>query len=90
MFWNRNKEPKVNYRQQAINRLKAFKKIGDKFNYLGVDMIVTAHSELRLSPIGADVIPVLVCDYKDLLGKIQVVRFSPHELPALEAENPNQ
>ena len=87
-FKKKHKEPEPDYTQEAIDRLKAFKDIGEKFNYLGVEMIVTHHHEISLGlNYGIDLIATLKADYRNNLGEIKSVSFSPGELPALIAEN---
>ncbi len=73
--------------QERIDELKAFKNIGEKFNYLGVTIIVTGHSELEVYRHGVDLIPTLKGDYINGKGEIKPISFDYRELPALQAEN---
>ena len=81
-------EPKVDRTQICIENLKAFRKLGEKFNYLGVTIIVTGHHELELG-VGyrLNLRPVLKGDYKNDKGEIKSISFAYRELPALQAEN---
>lgn len=81
-----------NTKQQSINAaldsLREFRGVGEKFTYLGVEMVVTGHYDLSLGLYGAlDIIPSLNADYVNKNGEIKSVSFSPIELNTLIAEN---
>lgn len=80
-------QPKVDRTQEYIDELRAFRAIGEKFNYLGVTIICTGHSDLDLCGLNIIVRPVLKGDYKNDKGEINPISFSYRELPALKAEN---
>lgn len=91
IFLNRKKKkPKRDWKKEAVDEFKKFAGIGEKFNYLGVDMIVTSHQKLQQNHLGWDVIPTLCCDYCDQFGKIQSIEFGPVALHALIKENPSR
>ena len=81
-------EPKIDRTLICIDELNAFRKLGEKFNYLGVTIIVTGHHELEMGVgYGLNVRPVLKGDYKNYNGEIKPISFAYRELPALQAEN---
>ncbi len=83
--------------RQGIERLREFRKIGEKFVYLGVEMSVTAHFKLKLNPgwpyCGGSLYyrtrPVLRADYATKTGEIKQISFNPGEVDRLlKPENP--
>jgi hypothetical protein len=78
--FTKNKEPEPNRTQECIDRLKAFRDIGETFDYLGRTCIVTGHAEFY-PYIG--IIPVLKFDYADDHGVIHCMSANIRELPAL-------
>lgn len=79
--------PKVDRTQECIDALKAFRDIGEKFNYLGATIICIGHSELDFDGLTISVRPVLKGYYKNDKGDIKPIAFSYKELPALQSEN---
>ena len=75
------------WQETQIEELKAFRDIGEKFNYMGVEIIVTHHYKIHMSIYSRSVIPILTGDYANNLGEIKAISFSHHELPNLIAEN---
>ena len=71
---------KVDTTEQGIDELKAFRNIGETFNYLGRTCIVTGHRECW-EMIGW--VPMLMCDYVDGRGQIRQVKFNLRELPGI-------
>jgi len=69
--------------QSAINDLKAFRDIGETFNYLDTKMIVESH----YSPYIHGGLAVITAAYKTDDGEIKRTTFSLKELTALRAEN---
>jgi len=78
-----SKEPIEDLRHAAIEKIEGFRKIGETFNYLGRTCVVTGHQEL-IPMLG--VMPMLRCDYADDAGVLHSIKFLPHELPALIAQ----
>jgi hypothetical protein len=80
-------EIKPSKSQAQIDELVAFRKIGEKFNYMGVEIIVTSHK--KLIPAGFCFVwePCLSGDYKNNQGEIKSISFDYSELEALKAEN---
>jgi len=70
--------------RERIEEFRAFRGIGEKFHYLGIEMTVTAHGSI--DPWG--VIPGLATHYVDQGGRVQKCTFNYNMLPALKAENP--
>lgn len=68
-------------------RLKAFRDIGETFNYLGRECVVTGHG--KLVGIGLAVVyqSELCADYCDNNGVIRQIKFSLSELPILIKQN---
>jgi len=92
-FLNRlfkKKPPEIDHKKQAIDDFKSFRDIGETFEYCGVKLMVVSHSELLPSYYGFDLIPRLTCDYKNTLGEIKVIKFSPFELQTLIKLNSKQ
>jgi len=83
-FKKKETEPKRDTAQEAIDDLRSFRKIGQKFNYMGVNMIVESH--YYFSPYGG--IPRIKAAYKNEHGEIKHAEFLRRELPVLRAENP--
>lgn len=65
---------------EAIAELKAFRDVGETFNYLGRTCVVTGHWEYWRD-IG--VVPMLKFDYCDDHGVLHAVSARLAELPAL-------
>ncbi len=75
--------------RQAIERLREFRQIGEKFVYLGVEMSVTAHYKLKLNLSYYRMRPVLRADYATKTGEIKQISFNPGEVDRLlKPENP--
>ena len=70
---------KANIEEEAIREFKKFKKVGETFNYLGIEMLVTGIEDNQIS-----------VDYVDKNGVLQSTKFSCHELPLLIKQNNEQ
>jgi len=92
MFWKRKKQAEKDLKnlvnsehKKDIQAFKDFRDIGDRFTYLGIDMIVTDYylkfSDVRLR------VATLQADYVNKEGSIANIFFSIHELPGLIKEN---
>ena len=79
------KPPKKDWVQEGIDALKAFRDVGQTFNYLGRVCVVTCHWESWGPDFGWR--PMLICDYADEKGEVRQLKFRVCELPALEAQN---
>lgn len=71
---------------QSDNPFRFFRGIGEKFNYIGIEMIVERHS-VFFGKSGD--IPKLVASYVDKQGRLAKAEFDLCVLPALIAENPD-
>ena len=80
-------QPKVDRTQECIEELKAFRDIGEKFNYLGATIICTGHFELDFYGLNIRIRPTLKGDYKNDKGEIKAISFGYRELQGLKAEN---
>lgn len=78
-------EPKSNLTQEAIDDLKSFRDIGEKFNYMGIEMIVKSHYYLIPHPFA--IIPRILAVYADKHGVLRHTTFIRRELTELRAEN---
>ena len=67
--------------------LKDFRKVGEKFNYLGIEMIVTRHMGFSTGFPFPVPTPELQAEYRDNNGILRKISFSPHKLECLIAEN---
>lgn len=77
----RKKENVINV---GIKKLKEFRDIGEKFNYLGVELIVEDHTINS----GFGFIPAICACYRDNSGDLRHVTFFVKDLVCLKAENP--
>jgi hypothetical protein len=83
-FKRSNKTEKPSGVGIAINELRSFRGIGEKFNYLGVEMTVYSHFEY-IPMFG--IIPELKANYVTKNGEIKNACFGYSELPILRKEN---
>lgn len=86
-MWPFKPKPKAPcWKQQGVEAFKAFRDIGQTFNYLGRTCIVTRHWMLwpYVGPI-----PELHADYVDECGIVRSISFLLGELPGLKAQNPD-
>ena len=83
IYRKQKEEPKANWKQAAVDKLRVFRKRGETFRYLGVTMMVTGH----WTWYGCGVVPSLQCDYVDAHGVVHHCSFGVDELPTLEREN---
>lgn len=83
-FKTKPREP--NWKIQAIKDLRAFRDIGQTFNYLGRTCVVKRHWMLwpHFGPV-----PELWADYVDEQGIVRTLTFLIGELPGLKAQNPD-
>lgn len=84
-MWFSKKPRKKSWEEETEEKLKAFRDIGETFNYLGRKCIVTAYSYFY----GMGICPTLVCDYVDEAGIIRQITFGVTELPGLINQNPS-
>ena len=80
-------KPKIDNGQLEIDKFKGFRGIGERFNYIGVEMIVTSHQKTEFTGVNYTNYAWLTCDYKNEIGDIKVISFAPYELNTLIAEN---
>jgi hypothetical protein len=78
------KSKKVNPEKEAYDAIKAFRDIGEPFNYLGVNCVVTAHDKF-IPYVGA--IPALQFDYCDKNGIIHSAYCFASEMQAVIKQN---
>ena len=68
---------------EGIEKLKAFRDIGETFNYLGAKCVVTGHCHYEPCFPGIVAIPTLKFDYRDASGVIRSSSASVEDLPLL-------
>lgn len=73
--------------REAIEQLKSFRDVGEKFNYCGVELIVEELFFWNIGVTGSYLIARMTAAYKNKLGEIKYLYFYPKHLPALIAEN---
>jgi hypothetical protein len=83
-MWPFKQKPEPDITQETIDELKAFREVGEKFNYMGIEMIVESHCQYTID--GA--FPRIYAAYKNSMGELKHAQFVRAELPALQAENP--
>lgn len=76
-------------KQELVDEMRAWRKIGDTFNYLGRECVVTGYARYIPHHLGIDVAVELQADYADDLGVIRSVTFTPREWRALADKQPN-
>tara|TARA_R100001198_G_C5075741_1_gene119710 strand:- start:16 stop:297 length:282 start_codon:yes stop_codon:yes gene_type:complete len=81
------KKPVVDHLKIAIDNFRSFRGVGERFKYLGVEMIVTSHCKTEFTGVKNITYALLTCDYKNDIGEIKLISFSPSELNTLIAEN---
>ena len=74
----------------ASRELRQFREAGEKFNYMGVEMLVTRHLIFADQEHPSATIPSLVADYVSKPGKIKTITFSIHQLEMLRNMNPEK
>lgn len=75
----KRKEPERDYVSEEIEKLKAFRDVGETFNYLGRTCVVAGHYDVW----GGEKIPMLMFDYCDNTGRSCSYSARVRELPAL-------
>lgn len=91
-FTSRSTEDKITTEacphKYFVDELKAFKDVGEKFNYLGQEMLVLGHKDYRMFAGGyTHIEPKLMCEYVNNNGDIKKKSFHFDMLPILIAEN---
>lgn len=82
---------RVNKDDEDYNSCVEFRKIGETFNYLGVEMIVTDHRRIEMFTFSSDMeIPCIVADYIDNNGHVKNIVFPPRKLEVLRKQNPSR
>lgn len=81
------KKPEKTSTDLDVERLEAFRGIGEKFNYLGIEMTVTRHSHLEFMDLSVLLIPCLEVDYVTKIGELKQVKFHIDDLEKLRKEN---
>lgn len=79
-MWPFKSKPKSNPSEEVLDKLRAFREVGETFNYLGRTCIVTGHFDL-LPLVGF--VPMLKFDYCDDLGVLHSMSAGVGELPGL-------
>lgn len=74
--------------EKAINELREWRAIGESFQYLGRECVVTGHYRVSFHELGIHTYPELSADYADDLGVIRHVAFDMTEARALMARQP--
>ena len=70
---------------EEIKELREFRDVGEKFNYIGIEMMVVSHCLYFLGSKSKH--PLLTCVYKNNNGEIRSMEFNYHELNSLRSEN---
>lgn len=86
-FTRKQKDEQPNHKEAAVMRLRAFRGVGEEFDYMGVRMVVRSHTDCHVTHLGVSCWPSLQCDYVDQLGRIQKAAFTPADLPGLRRMN---
>jgi hypothetical protein len=90
-MWSFKKEEpeieKPDRKEKLVEELKQFRAKGEKFKYLGVEMIVTGHKELFIAPYCCTYFPCIKASYVNKQGDIKNVQFDYDELEVLKKEN---
>ncbi len=73
--------------EQCENPLRAFAKLGESFNYLGITMVVVAFYEELARPNRSTLPHHMGVEYVDAQGCIMEKTFYEHHLHALYAQN---
>ena len=76
-----------NTRKKQISEMKAFRSVGQKFNYLGVEIMVTDHCSIEDTGLGFLIKPELQGNYVNNSGEIVGISFDYKDLPAIISEN---
>lgn len=87
MMWKRkekNEQPKPSSFSIGVDKLRAFRDIGETFNYRDIEMIVEGH--FVVYPYVGGVAQITAA-YKNHEGELKRVEFGVPALPALIAEN---
>jgi len=89
MFWNKKEDIELIEKKEDIERkikeIEDFRKDGEKFKYMGVEMIKTGN--MYLSGFYLDPTPCIHADYVDKNGVIHNATFNYSELDVLITEN---
>ena len=70
-------------KSKAIEQLKSFRGLGGKFNYLGLELTVIAHSRFEAGVCNNVVLPCLSCHYLNNRGEVRWIVFEVCDLPLL-------
>ena len=72
---------------EGIARFREFRDIGETFNYLGRECVVTSHKTMFAYGFGGGYTPELKADYCDENGVVRTLVFRITELPTLIKQN---
>lgn len=86
-FKKKVEKNEIDWRIEKVKELREFRAIGDKFKYLGVEMIVFAHHYSYASVDGPTYRPLLRANYVNKEGDIRIIEFEYEELDAVKREN---
>ena len=82
------KPAEPDWKTKLIDEMKAWRKIGQKFNYLGRECVVTEYSEMKMIGMAFYIDVGIRANYADNLGVIHNISFSASESRALMANEP--
>lgn len=86
-FTKKTAEERVDTSRIGEDLLRAFRKPGETFNYLGATMLVCA---VKAKYRGMGYFQsVMECNYRDGDGKIQLLYFEVSDLSGMIAQNPS-
>ncbi len=72
--------------QEHIANFKAFRAIGAKFQYMGIEMIVESHFYRQKETL--EIVARIAAAYRTTLGELKYATFYWEDFPCLLAENP--
>jgi len=88
MIWPFKRKPEHDWKKEQLDLLKDFRDVGEKFTYLGKEMLVVSHVDHDFSrSLEFISLPRLVCHYFDATGTLKHARFTCADLPVLRSEN---
>jgi hypothetical protein len=87
-FKRKKEEPVHDWKPDAIKELRAFRDLGETFNYLGREVVVTGHFTHFMAMYHCSLIPQLRGDYADECGIIHNITFEFKELGGIKKQNP--
>jgi hypothetical protein len=85
MIFSKSRKAYLERINGEVAQLKAFRDVGQTFNYLGMTCMVTGYYGTYL---GGQRYAVLQADYVDVTGLYHHIKFDVEKLPCLRNQNP--